>query len=736
MKIFYTLLFISFFLSFNSKAQTDAFLSNEEKAYMYHIVMKSPTLKRNMVYIFNYSGTFSEKKTDDYLFIEKEILKEPHLLAIDLAEFKNLSSGVVGQLSVKMALWTLYNELKIGIKTKNEEDYPVIYQDFIDSLIILVPKSVLIIKQKQPSLSKVVLPLLNPNLTFNERKGLASKIGGLDINEEKKMLDAIHSNIKTYTEKKSKQVYKMLGMHDDLKANFLIAAGDGSGTAGLLGEKETDNVDDEGKPKGVGLFTYQTNVVTNGRKQELQASKEPKATVHSIGANKQTNLHLSAWGFNYSVQTSVVVTKNNKSYLLYGSKYTGELSPDASFNNDEKTYASHIKQLKEIDIPEWEETVFGDHGLENKLKQLKEEKKELLVNIHKNEYKESMWRLDQKKNHKKIKRIGDELNRQHSQLSKLNKEIEEADEEFYLAKIKLDEIKFHLQNMLKNLGDYQQDFTRKSHLEYEFEDGTIFNVKSQDLIFSSDSTPQEIEVTLLAVGTNAMSSYADEVQLNVSVTEVNANKIEVENVALYLNDAFKPDKYALNDLVFSKEADYLLNKIVVHIIEQDIPLELNLKGEGIGVKKDDNIIAASNQKEATLKKYPGEILEEQATNKEKNEFKDLRITQGNINFKNKELVITIASFTDPVKSNVFTSSNTLKNFSKQHPEITGNEILSALRTFALYEKLTKKMIKISEEHLKKDKDKQAKYEKYFNQKLENTGVMINDYRLTYDLFKK
>lgn len=735
MKIFYFLFILLFFFSFKTKAQTDAFLTNQEKAYMYHIVMKSPTLNRNMGYIFNYSGTYNEKEPNDYLFVENEIIKEPHILSIDLAEFKNLSSGVVGELSVKMALWTLYNELKTGVNTKNEEDYPIIFKDFIDSLVTLAPKSVLITKKNTPTLSKVVLPLLNPNLTYNERKTLASKIGGLEINEEKQLLDAIHENIKTYTEKKSKQVYKMLGMNDDLEANFLIAAGDGSGTSGLLGEIETDNVDKEGKPKGVGLFTYQTDVVTNGRKQELQPSKEPEAVVHSIGTNEQTNLHLSAWGFNYSVQTTVVVTKNNKTYLLYGSKYTGELSPDASFNNDEKTYSSHIKQLKEVDIPEWEETVFGEDGLENKLKRLKEEKKELLVNIHKNEYQESMWRLDQKKNQKKIKKMGDVLNKQHSHLNKLNKEIEEVDEEFYLGKIKLDLMKTRLNKMLSNLGDYHQKFNRKNHLEYEFEDGTIFNVKSQDLIFEADSMPQEIEIRLLAVGNNPMSTYADEVQLNVSVTEINSNKIEVENVALYLNDAFKSDKYSLSELVFSKEADYLLTKITRHIIEKGIDIELNLKGEGIGVKNGNTILSATNQKEATLKNYPGEDKNQQSLNKEKTEFKDLRVTQGDIYFNDKKLVITISSFTDPVKSNVFTSSTTLTNFSKQHPELTGNEVLSALRTFALYEKLTKKMINISDEYLKKDKDKQEKYQKYFNHKLENAGVMIRDFRLTYDLFE-
>ena len=59
--------------------------------------------------------------------------------------------------------------------------------------------------------------------------------------------------------------------------------------------------------------------------------------------------------------------------------------------------------------------------MEQKLNQLKEDKKELLVEIHKNEYQESMWRLDQKKNQKKIKKMGGVLTKQHAKLSTLNK---------------------------------------------------------------------------------------------------------------------------------------------------------------------------------------------------------------------------------------------------------------------------------------------------------------------------
>lgn len=725
-------------ITHNIFSQTAAFLTNEEKAYMYHIVMKSPTLNRNMEYIFNYKGSINEKDSTDFLFIEKQIINEPHLLEIDFSEFKTQSSGVMAELSVKMALWTLYNQLKKGIKETDPELYDPIFKDFIDSLVKRVPTGFLVNKKGKDIFPPNKFDLLNPNLTYNKRKELIDKINGLEISEEKGLIDAIHLTIKEYTERKSKDIYKMLGMDDEIKSNFLLAAGDGSGTAGLLGEVESGNVDDKGTPKGIGLFTYETEILSSDKKEELYPKKEPKEIVYTIGKNKRTNMHLSMWGFNYKTQTTVAITKGLKTYLFYGSKYTGELSPDPRFNNNEKTYKNHLKKLETEMIPEWEAEVYGEKGLEEKLKQLKIDKDELLLAIQKNEYEESNLRvLRQKKNQKKIKQLGNTLDRQHKELGKLNNEIIEAEEEFKVGKKKLDEMKYRLAEMKENLGEYEQKYWKVDHLKYQFQDGTIFNLKTQDLIFEKSDSIEEINIKLLAIGSNPMSYYADEVQLNVGVTEKNIEQVPVEHVELYLQDGFKPDRFRLNELRFGKEADYIFSKMIKHIIDEQVSLDFDLYGMGIGKKnKDGDVVSAEKQNEVELKSYPGETNEEKEKTKESLEFKDLRFTFGSLKFSQKDLVITLKSFTDPVKSNVLKRSNNLTSFSNQHPKLTGNQMLSALRTFAVYEQLIKKMTKISDQHLKNDKEKRDKYRKYFKHKLEHIPVKIGDFRLEYDIYKK
>ena len=232
-----TLFFLFLSFSLVTKAQNESFLTSQEKAYLYHIVMKSSTLSRNLAHAFEYTGAVDEKEPDNYLYIEEQILKEPTTLRIYLDEFKNQSSGVIAELANKMALWTLYNELKEGITIKNEEDYPANFQQFLDTLVSKSPKQFLMVDRDLNEIfPRKHFNLLNPNLTYNERKEMISKVGGLESNQEKQLIDAIHETIKDYTTRKSKDVYRMLGMDGVITENFLLAAGDGSGQAAPAGD--------------------------------------------------------------------------------------------------------------------------------------------------------------------------------------------------------------------------------------------------------------------------------------------------------------------------------------------------------------------------------------------------------------------------------------------------------------------------------------------------------------------
>ena len=142
------------------------------------------------------------------------------------------------------------------------------------------------------------------------------------------------------------------------------------------------------------------------------------------------------------------------------------------------------------------------------------------------------------------------------------------------------------------------------------------------------------------------------------------------------------------------------------------------------------------QTEGQLKKYPGETKEERKEAKDSPLFKDLRITKGELKLTDKTLSLSLTSFTDPVKSNVAGRSNSLKKFAKQHPDLTGNQLLSGLRSFGVYDKLIAKMATLADKHLKADKEKQKKYKAYFKELLKNTPVLINDFRLEYNVFKK
>jgi len=120
---------------------------------------------------------------------------------------------------------------------------------------------------------------------------------------------------------------------------------------------------------------------------------------------------------------------------------------------------------------------------------------------------------------------------------------------------------------------------------------------------------EDFEVKLLAVGSNPMSFFADEVQLNIALTEINKEEELIQDVELVLVDAFKPDAYNLSELNFGKEADYLFTKMITYCIEEGIDIKLGLEGNGIGEQYGAKLRPIVNQKEE-LKKYPGETKEE------------------------------------------------------------------------------------------------------------------------------
>ena len=108
MKIFISIfLLLQIFTTANAQGVSN--LTAEEKAYLFHIVRKSPILEHNIGRYFEYNGPdirFSNQKIN-YDSVEIVIINQPDLLFIRTSEIAKSPKGLLAEAANKMAIWEL-----------------------------------------------------------------------------------------------------------------------------------------------------------------------------------------------------------------------------------------------------------------------------------------------------------------------------------------------------------------------------------------------------------------------------------------------------------------------------------------------------------------------------------------------------------------------------------------------------------------------------------------------------
>ena len=88
--------------------------SPEEKAYLFHIVRKSPILEKNIGRYLEYKGpniSFASGEIN-YDSIESIIINNPSFLYIRSSEISKAPKGLISEAANKMALWELNKILR------------------------------------------------------------------------------------------------------------------------------------------------------------------------------------------------------------------------------------------------------------------------------------------------------------------------------------------------------------------------------------------------------------------------------------------------------------------------------------------------------------------------------------------------------------------------------------------------------------------------------------------------
>jgi hypothetical protein len=726
MKQLQSLIFFTF-ITFFAYNQTSDVLTPEERAYLFHIVKKSPILDTNIGRYFEYSGPVIQfmNKQLNYDSIETIIINQPDKLFIRTSEIAKSQKGILAEAANKMALWEL-NKLLLAARG-SEEDFEKFKHQFDQFEAIVLSK--LPEKAKQQTgervrIHKKLLAALNPSLNFDDKAAMLSSMSFLSDDDQLNVITALNESINTYVKQRTLAIFSALGGQASYFENILIAAGDGSETSGLLNEREKDENGrwNKGLPKAVGLFPYQVRLKEKQKRKQsvLEPQTMPLIDLQTVGENKQTQIHFDVWGYNSKKQTTVVIERNGISYHLFGSNDTRFLSPDSSFNEG-KTFQAVINELKTTKIKPIEERIYGKKGYDFQIAEAQRKKDETKIKIDKTEkeYTElsnqpitTSSKASRKVNKARkaaAKKPGSTYN--GNPTAKANKSAKGKKQaelvnlygryEYFTKKIK--ELTLEKENALVILAGYQQkleqysqamglhwmDYTEKNGL-YTFSDSTTFDLYTQDFTFKADSLKSPFTIRLIAIPNAPLSEDVDEVMLHINV--IDAKKGYDARFQFEQNDLFASNDWKLNEQLIQLSDSVAIQQFFEALLDKKMPFKTIVRGNGVGSWNGYKTVRTNVKKEWDSYLIP--VMDSSMVR--------LRTTQISL-FINRGLFLEINTFTDPVKTNIVKPEDH-KNLLADY-QLSDNDYLSALRAASVIQKLKSELNMLAGSYLSREEAK-------------------------------
>ena len=714
-------------------AQINQGLNPEERAYLYHIVKKSPILNNNFGRYFDYQGPeiLLRNKKVNFDSIELLIINQPEILQIRKDEIAKSPKGLIAEAANKMALWELNKVLLAKrVSQKDLKQYQNEYNAFEEMLLVHLPNSAKKTIDGITTPIKKMHNLMNPSLSFDDKVMIVESIRLGSIQDDEKALNAINLAINEYVQKRAYQIYRAMGGEADIFDNILVAAGDGSSTSGMLEEREKDEKGrwNKGLPKAVGLFPYQITIEKEETKRSVVEKIEPMrysiTDLKTVGNNRITNLHFDVWGYNSEKQTTVVIEKNGLNYHLFGSKDTRFLSPDSTFS-DGTTYQSIINDLEFNKVAKLNEAIYGKKGFDywidynNKkkdgveLKIIKREKEysDLGFSSISTSRKASRRVKKSKRNARKAGTGSGSFDGEPTTYSgrkerkSLQNEIVYLYDIFEAYKRKIAALEKQKKEALTLLATYQRrldhfkqlmglkwaSFIEKDGL-YTFEDSTTFDILTQEFQFPASQIQEDFEIRLIGIPESCLSKSADEVMIHINLMDAAPNYNA--RINLSLEDVFASDKWSLPTALFTEKDSVAIQVFFEGMLNKKVDFSIIARGQGIG--KWNGVRTIKDSKPIELKAYPqGQKFDPT--------FVRLRKSEVFIHI-NRSIVLEVNSFTDPVKSSLAIDNSVITSAQNKY-NLSKNDILSAYRTAAIMKQLKSEINVLAGKHLTRDKAK-------------------------------
>lgn len=697
----FIIFFILFFASIQSIAQQDDNLLSFERACLFHIVKKSPSLNANFGQFFEYSGPVVLLKDGmvNYDSIEQIITNRPDLLFIRKTEIAKGPPGLLAELANKMAVLEL-NKVLLDRRVQyvqNSSFSNAHYNDFEKILTKELPPIAVVEKDSTFKPIKELYLFTDPALTFRQKVEFLSKNKNFTDEDRRKILNAFSTAVNSYIQNRCFEIYLALGGIASDFESHLVAAGEGGNTSGLLAEfeKNLSGKWNKGLPKAIGLFPYQLERYNT---KEISPERVATISMNTTGNNKVTNLHFDVWGYNSKKQTTIVIEKNNKNYILFGAGDTKFLSPDSTFSGG-STLISVVNDLEKNDVGKLKERITGKKGIEEKLRTKIEKRAEVYKSIQVEEGKYMRFSNGKitvkKKAPRKVRRARRKaLDSQSEQPKQSAKPVIKSNKKKKRKKqVDLIDLYHQYENLTKEIQYYQQLRTEeieklslytekldfyKSALGsnilsyriqdslYIFSDSSTFDMRTQEFQFYPSKKPEPFFIKLIAIPDNAIASTADEVMLHVSKIDQDPRLTATLN--LNLSDQFAPDKFDLKQALLTKNDSLALRTISEIILKNETPIVIKANGFGVGQWNGNSVVKDPSPTE--INTYP--------TSRTDSTYARLRKTAMYIQ-TNHKLIIEIESFTDPVRSGITINNKTLSEVAVKN-NLSKNDLLSGLRT--------------------------------------------------------
>jgi ribosome-associated translation inhibitor RaiA len=541
-------------LTVSTKAQEK--LSTEQAAWLYRIVAKTAVLNSNWKDFFGTNTQAFQIIKNGEWQINYDALMQDHLthpdhLTIFYDSIAQSPPGLIAEASVKLALWELNEHLKKEI-TNAEASNPT-HQTFAQSLSRHIPQNIRTKKR-----NAIIQTVLHPSWPLFKKTDWLEANSRMKVKEQQTLMNHWHQLVTNHTLDRSRHFFVLLSQGKTLDTGLFQAAGEGSGTAGLLYETEP-HPDDSTKTwygKGIGLFTYEMAI----RRDQLQPKIQTKG-VMQVTDTKSKSLHLCLWGLDSGFKPLIVITRNNKSYHLFAHSKHKSISPHSEPGKS-ISHIDRINQYRAAKIDEPLRELNEEGSLQSILQREQAIKAEVETKLETLEAEiDTMIKYNApsgiEARKRKIEANLSILQNKNARIAELERKL--SDEYASIAKAEK-----KLEEMTSLLGPNPQKWHREGGL-FNYEDGTFFDTQSQDLIFPEDTLASPIHVRLVSASYTLLGTNRDEVQLCALLT--NAPEYTTKTTTLVnipskteeveLSFSYYPDEF----ISFSTIPDSLQTKV-------------------------------------------------------------------------------------------------------------------------------------------------------------------------------